>query len=95
MVRFMVSMSEASICYNNYMHNSMRTPVYTTCCSVPILQVMFPAAHVTQRMEQTAAGLWPERGPAVEDTDTVPNTLLKVGATAPEGTVFSPTFTAS
>ena len=44
----------------------------------PPVQVMFPAAHVTQRMEQTAAGLWPERGPAVEDTDTVPNTLLKV-----------------
>jgi hypothetical protein len=42
--------------------------------------VAFPGAHVAQRLEQTAAGLWPEAGPAVDDVEAVPATMLKVRA---------------
>ena len=42
------------------------------------MQVMFPAAHVCQRLEQAAAGLWPEAGPTAADEGTVQETLLKV-----------------
>lgn len=40
--------------------------------------VAFPGSQVAQRLEQTAAGLWPEAGPAVDDVDIVPSTMLKV-----------------
>ncbi|CAL8471349.1 g10891 [Coccomyxa elongata] len=38
--------------------------------------VAFPGAHVALRLEQTACGLWPERGPAVADADAVPSAML-------------------
>ncbi len=41
--------------------------------------VAFPGAHVAQRLEQTASGLWPERGAAVDDSDAVPSAMLHVG----------------
>ena len=41
-------------------------------------QAAFPSAHIAQRLEQTAAGLWPEQAPAVDDDDAVSSTLLKV-----------------
>ena len=42
------------------------------------LQVVFPAAHVCLRLEQAAAGMWPEAGPVAEDEDAVQDTLLRV-----------------
>ena len=57
------------------------------CASAVILlavrmcvQAAFPTAHIAQRLEQTAAGLWPEQAPAVADEDAVPAALLKVCA---------------
>ena len=40
--------------------------------------VAFPGAHVAQRLEQTASGLWPERGATVDDADAVPSAMLHV-----------------
>jgi len=42
------------------------------------MQVVFPAAHVCQRLEQAAAGMWPEAGPMATDEDIVQDTLLQV-----------------
>ena len=42
------------------------------------MQVVFPAAHVCQRLEQAAAGMWPEAGPMATDEDVVQDTLLQV-----------------
>ena len=42
------------------------------------MQVVFPAAHVCLRLEQAAAGMWPEAGPVAEDEDAVQDTLLRV-----------------
>lgn len=45
--------------------------------------VAFPGAHVALRLEQTACGLWPERGPAVADADAVPSAMLTVRSRPP------------
>ena len=45
------------------------------------MQVVFPAAHVCQRLEQAAAGLWPETGPMAAEEGTVQDALLRVSST--------------
>ncbi len=45
------------------------------------MQVVFPAAHVCQRLEQAAAGLWPEAGSLAPDEGSVQETMLRVSST--------------
>ena len=45
------------------------------------MQVVFPAAHVCQRLEQAAAGLWPEAGSMAPDEGSVQETMLRVSST--------------
>ena len=42
------------------------------------MQVVFPAAHVCLRLEEAAAGMWPESWASSEDEDIVQDTMLRV-----------------
>ena len=40
--------------------------------------MVFQAAHVCLRLEEAAAGMWPESGPVSEDEDIVQDAMLRV-----------------